>query len=44
MLYRERQEHRVYLCLMRIIPGLEERLMNGSDENVMHIAELVSTS
>lgn len=27
---------------MQMIPGLEERLMNGSDENVLHIAELVS--
>lgn len=24
-----------------MIPGLEQRLMEGSDENVLHIAELV---
>jgi hypothetical protein len=25
-----------------MVPGLEERLMEGSDEDVVHIAELVS--
>ena len=37
----ERREHNAFQKLMRTIPGLEERLMEGSDENVIHIAELV---
>jgi hypothetical protein len=27
-----------------MVPGLEERLMEGSDENIGHIGELVSIS
>jgi hypothetical protein len=38
---RERREHRVFRQLLLLIPGLEERLMEGSDENFAHIAELV---
>jgi hypothetical protein len=38
---RERREHRVYKQLLQSIPGLEERLMNGSDEDVLHVSELV---
>lgn len=41
MTYRERREHKVYIRLMQMVPGLEERLMNGSDEDVLHVAELV---
>jgi len=37
----EEQEHRVFQQLLQMIPGLEERLMEGSDENVLHIAELI---
>lgn len=40
---RERREHRVFQRLLEMVPGLEERLVEGSDENVVHIAELVST-
>ena len=41
MLDREHREHKVYLCLLQMIPGLEERLINGTDESILHIAELV---
>lgn len=41
MLDREHREHKVYLRLMQMIPGLEERLINGTDEYILHIAELV---
>ena len=34
----------MYLCPMQMIPGLEEHLMNGSDENVLQVAELVTQS
>jgi len=38
---RERREHRVFQLLLQMIPGLQERLMESSDEHVGHIAELV---
>ena len=38
---REHREHGIYICLMQMIPGLEERLMSGSDEDVFYVAELV---
>jgi hypothetical protein len=39
---RERREHRIFKQLLMMIPGLEERLLDGSDETIMHIGELVS--
>lgn len=39
---RERREHCVFTHLLQMIPELEERLMSGSDEEVLHVAELVS--
>ena len=41
MLARERREHKVYLTLLQSVPGLEERLLTGSDEELLIIAELV---
>jgi hypothetical protein len=38
---RERREHRIFQALLQMIPGLEERLMEGSNEDVIHVAELV---
>jgi hypothetical protein len=38
---RERREHRVFQQLLQMVPGLEERLLEGSDEDVIHIGELV---
>ena len=38
---RERREHMVFQTLLQMIPGIEERLLEGSDENTLHIAELV---
>src|SRR5882762_266663 len=38
---RERREHRIFQQLLQMIPGLEDRLMNGSSEYVVHVGELV---
>lgn len=40
-LTRERREHLVFSHLLEMVPGLEERLLEGTDEGVVHIAELV---
>jgi hypothetical protein len=40
-IFRERREHCVYHQLLQTIPGLEERLINGSEEDTVHMAELV---
>jgi hypothetical protein len=37
----EHREHRIFQQLLQMIPGLEERLLNGSSENLVHVAELV---
>ena len=37
----EREEHQVFQRLIQMVPGLEDRLVEGSDEDVAHIAELV---
>lgn len=39
---RQRREHRVFEALLQMIPGLEDRLMNGSEEDIVAVAELVS--
>ena len=40
---RELREQKVYEALCQIIPGLQNRLLEaGSDENILHIADLVS--
>jgi hypothetical protein len=39
--YREQREYRVYRSLLNMIPGLEERLVNSSDEETRMIADLV---
>jgi hypothetical protein len=41
ILTRERREHRIFQLLLQMVPGLEERLVEGSEENVLHVAELV---
>ncbi|KAH6910572.1 hypothetical protein BKA70DRAFT_1100367 [Coprinopsis sp. MPI-PUGE-AT-0042] len=37
----ERREHAIYEELLKLSPGLEKRLCNGSDEDIFHIAELI---
>ncbi|KJA13336.1 hypothetical protein HYPSUDRAFT_151695 [Hypholoma sublateritium FD-334 SS-4] len=37
----ERREHRVYLLLLKSVPGLEERIMSSSEEEVHNIAALL---
>jgi hypothetical protein len=44
MFTRQRREHRVFTLLLQMVPGLEERLVEGSEENVLHVAELVRFS
>lgn len=41
MCFRERREHAIFQELLKSIPGLEERLVTGSDDEVMIVAELV---
>lgn len=41
-LSRERKEHQVYLALLGMVPGLEERLMSGDTEMIHRCAMLVS--
>jgi hypothetical protein len=38
---RERRERKIFQQLLQMIPGLEERLLDGSSENLAHISELV---
>lgn len=40
-IFRERREYKVYRQLLQMVPGLEERLVSGSDEEVTHIGDLV---
>lgn len=42
MSLRERREHRVFMKLLQMIPGLEERLVQSSEPEVVLIADLVS--
>jgi len=39
--HEERREHRIFQLLLKMIPGLEERLMEGSNEDITHIGELI---
>jgi hypothetical protein len=41
-LSRQRREHRVFGTLLQMVPGLEERLMEGSEDDVVAIAEMAS--
>jgi hypothetical protein len=41
---RERREHRVFTKLLHMVPGLEERLVSSSEEEVVFIANMVSTN
>ncbi|KAH6869378.1 hypothetical protein BKA70DRAFT_1379688 [Coprinopsis sp. MPI-PUGE-AT-0042] len=38
---QEKREHEIYQTLLKLSPGLEDRLCNGSDEDVFHVAELI---
>jgi hypothetical protein len=35
-------EHAIYERLLGLSPGMEESLCNGSEQDIFHIAELVS--
>jgi glycogen synthase len=38
---RQRREHRIFRSLLQMIPGLEERLIDGSDDEAVLVAEMV---
>jgi hypothetical protein len=38
---RDRREHHAFEKLLQTVPGLQDRLMEGTDESIIHIAELV---
>ncbi|KAH6869037.1 hypothetical protein BKA70DRAFT_1023040, partial [Coprinopsis sp. MPI-PUGE-AT-0042] len=37
----ERREHAIYEQLLKLVPGLEKRLCNGSDQDIFYVAELI---
>ncbi|KAF8240435.1 hypothetical protein L208DRAFT_1539586 [Tricholoma matsutake] len=37
----ERREYWVYRLLLQMVPGLEEHLLSGSEEEILHVADLV---
>jgi len=39
---RQRREHLVFSVLLKMVPGLEEHLMEGSKDDILSIAGLVS--
>ena len=39
--YSDGKEHRVFLAMLRMIPGLQTRLLSSSDEELRIIADLV---
>lgn len=38
---REISEHRLYLALLAMSPGLEERLNTGSEQDLHYVADMV---
>jgi hypothetical protein len=38
---REMREHRIFQTLLRMVPGLESRIMSSSDDEVRLVADLV---
>ena len=41
--FRERREQKIFQALLTSVPGLEERLKTGSEDEVAIVAELVSS-
>ena len=39
---RQRREHSVFNVLLQMVPGLEDRLMEGSEDDVVEIATMAS--
>ncbi|KAF8074942.1 hypothetical protein FPV67DRAFT_1559560 [Lyophyllum atratum] len=37
----QRREYRVYRHLLEMVPGLETRLLEGSEEEMMHVADMI---
>jgi hypothetical protein len=38
---RERKEHRTFQAILQTVPDLDVRLLEGSEEDIKHIADLV---
>lgn len=38
---RERTEHRIFQTILQAVPDLDVRLLEGSEEDINHIADLV---
>jgi len=38
---RERREHQIFCQLLQMVPELEDRLTDGSSDDLIHVAELV---
>ena len=38
---RDRREHRIFKQLLQMVPGLEQRLMNSPEEELVLVADLV---
>jgi hypothetical protein len=41
LMCRQRREHHVFGVLIQMVPGLETRLMEGLEEDLVSIAEMV---
>lgn len=41
-IYRQRREHAVFNVLLQMVPGLEDRLMEGSEDDASAIAAMVN--
>ncbi|KAH6890755.1 hypothetical protein BKA70DRAFT_1120286 [Coprinopsis sp. MPI-PUGE-AT-0042] len=41
LVFSERREHAIYEQLLKLVPGLEKRLCNGSDQDIFYVAELI---
>jgi hypothetical protein len=41
MTLRQKREYGVYKQLMKMVPGLKEHLLEGSEEEILHVADMV---
>ena len=39
--FRDRREYHVFKQLLQMVPGLEQRIINGSEADLSHVADLV---
>jgi hypothetical protein len=41
---RDRREHRIFKQLLQMVPGFEQRIMDGTEADLSHVADLVRHS